>query len=175
MEVRVSMSPRIYQDAMLHLGVCAEEVGFFLANWDAEGKSFRVTDWRPVPPSGIALQSDIHVRLSEAAQAEAIKWAWDQDACLIEAHAHGEHGGACFSPSDLYGFSEWVPHLWWRLGRRPYAAIVTAGEDFDGLAWIESPREATQVVAVELDRHTPVFATQETLTEAGHRRRKSRR
>ena len=41
--------------------------------------------------------------------------------------------------SDLLGLSETVPHMWWRLDKRPYAAIVVAPSGFDAMVWLDSP------------------------------------
>jgi hypothetical protein len=143
----------VLPQALEHLaGV--EQVGFFLADWVPQERSFRISSWQPVTSSGYAIQTDYHVRLNDDAKAEMIRWAWDSDKCLIEAHSHGPRGRARFSPSDLAGFEEWVPHLWWRLQKRPYAAIVTQGETFDGWAWIENATDAEQVLALEAPEAT---------------------
>jgi hypothetical protein len=75
-------------------------------------------------------------------------------------HSHVD-GIASFSASDVWGFHEWVPHVRWRLRGRSYAAIVTAGDTFDALAWIE--REGPEQVArLEVDDNV-YFATARTL------------
>jgi hypothetical protein len=38
-----------------------------------------------------------------------------------------------------------VPHLWWRLKGRPYAALVFGYESFDGVAWVASPDDPEPV------------------------------
>jgi hypothetical protein len=81
---------------------------------------------------------------------QIIKWAWDAGASLVEAHSHGDTGTACFSPSDLCGLQEWVPHLWWRLRGRPYSAIVTTDKTFDAIAWIDDPDRPEQVHHLEI-------------------------
>jgi hypothetical protein len=48
---------------------------------------------------------------------------------------------------DFEGFTEFVPHVRWRLRGRPYAAIVVADTTFDALAWIEP--EDPKPVAVD--------------------------
>jgi hypothetical protein len=151
--VALSFPEGVLPQALEHLaGV--EQVGFFLADWVPEERAFRICCWQPVLSSGYAIQTDYHVRLRDEAKAEMIKWAWDSGKSLIEAHSHGSQGRARFSPSDLAGFEEWVPHLWWRLQRRPYAAIVTQGETFDGWAWIENATDAEQVWVIEAPEET---------------------
>lgn len=152
-----------------HLGSRPEQVGFFLADWRPEERRFALSDWWAVPPSGLEHQSDFHVSLSDDARAEAIRWAWESGACLVEAHSHGKRGTAGFSPSDLWGFEEWVPHLWWRLRGRPYAALVTAGDTFDAVAWIHGPSSVEQVGSLEVEGGDTLLATGRTMREGVYR------
>lgn len=165
--VRFVIGRDLYAALGGHLGARAEQVGFFLAEWQPDERAFRLREWRPVPPEGLEYQSDFHVSVTDEMRAEVIKWGWDSGLSLVEAHSHGKWGPARFSPSDLWGFEEWVPHLWWRLQGRPYAALVTAGDTFDAIAWIEGPRAAEQVEALELgDGNTETLsATGRTLRE----------
>ena len=139
----------LYTSCRQHLAGRPEEVGFFLAHYDPARRSFELRLWRPIPPGGIESRSDFHLTLRDEVRADVIKWAWDNDACLVEAHSHVDAGPACFSPSDIFGFDRWVPRLWWRLRGRPYAAIVTAGETFDALAWLEGATDPEQVEHIE--------------------------
>jgi hypothetical protein len=150
MTVVIAASDALYRAAREHLRGRVEQVGFFLADFDAEGRSFALRTWRPMPPAAFEHQSAYHVTLRDEIRPEIIKWAWNADACLVEVHSHGDDGTAWFSPSDLYGFDEWVPHVRWRLRGRPYAAIVTAGDTFDALAWLAGDAPV-QVTAIEVD------------------------
>jgi hypothetical protein len=141
----------LYRAARENLRGRIEQVGFFLADFHAEEGAFVLREWRPMPPEAFECQSAYHVTLRDEIRPEIIKWAWDADACLVEVHSHGDNGIACFSPSDLYGFDEWVPHVRWRLRGRPYAAIVTAGDNFDALAWLDDEKEPVQVTAFEVN------------------------
>jgi hypothetical protein len=104
-----------------------------------------------MPPEAFEFQSAYHVTLRDEARPQVIKWAWDAGACLVEAHSHGDDGFAGFSPSDLWGFGEWVPHVRWRLRGQPCAAIVTAGDTFDSLAWLDETDSPTQIERMEVD------------------------
>ena len=66
---------------------------------------------------------------------------------------------------DLTG--DWVPHLFWRLRRRPYAALVTAGDTFDALAWVEAADLPEQTERIELDDGGVLVATACTLAALG--------
>lgn len=140
-----------------------EQVGFFLADFDPSTREFEVRDWRIIGPAGFDFQSPYHVTLTDETKVEVIRWAWDSAASLIEAHSHDGIYPAELSPSDLLGLSDWVPHLFWRLRALPYAAIVTAGNDFDAVAWIEAADQPEQVERIELDDGTTVPATALTL------------
>lgn len=141
----------LYRPARQHLRGRIEQVGFFLADFDQERPAFVLREWRPMPPEAFEFQSAYHVTLRDEVRPEVIKWAWDAGACLVEVHSHGDAGPAGFSPSDIWGFEAWVPHVRWRLRGRPYAAIVTAGDTFDALAWLNGSAEPSQVERLEVD------------------------
>lgn len=162
---RFVIGRNLYDGLGGHLSARAEQVGFFLAEAQRDQRVFLLREWRPVPPEGLEHQSDVHVSLTDEMRAEVIKWAWDSGLSLVEAHSHGKWGPAKFSGSDLWGFEDWVPHLWWRLRGRPYAALVTADDTFDAIAWIDGPRGPEQVEALVVDEIEQIFATGRTLGE----------
>ncbi len=152
--------PRLtYEAALAHLSRRPEQVGFFLADWDVAQQQFVISNWRPLSAKDLEYRSDFHVSLKDHIRPRIIKWAWDNDASLVEAHSHGEFGAAMFSPSDLSGFEEWVPHVRWRLRGKPYAAIVTAGDTFDGLAWVDSSAHPQKLERIELTGRKRIEAT----------------
>jgi hypothetical protein len=82
------------------------------------------------------IHSEFHVELTDEARARIIKKAWDTGTSPVEFHSHpGDYRGAMFSPSDMHGFSEYVPHCRWRLRGRPYLAVVVTPAGMDALAW----------------------------------------
>jgi hypothetical protein len=147
----------LYNEARAHLRGRVEQVGFFLAEFDATTGTFVLREWRAIPPEGFEYQSAYHVTLNDEMKTEVIRWAWDAR----------DFGRAKFSPSDLWGFRDWVPHLFWRLRCRPYAALVTTGDTFDALAWIETPDQPEQVERIDLDDGIALVATARTLNEVG--------
>ncbi len=146
--VRIVIDHRMWRAARGHLDGRAESVAFFLADWSAPDRSFCVRDWQPIDDGTEGAGDDLHVSLSDETRLSIIRWATSQEASLIEAHSHGRRGPAVFSPYDLSGLAEWVPHVRWRLRRRPYAAIVTTVADFDALAWVEDPQVPCQVEGI---------------------------
>src|SRR5436309_106133 len=97
-----------YPDLEYRLVETAYWVRFSLRDFDPERSAFVLREWRPMPPEAFEYQSAYHVTLRDEIRPEIIKWVWDADACLVEVHSHGDEGTASFSPSDLYGFDEWV-------------------------------------------------------------------
>ena len=53
-----------------------------------------------------------------------------------------------FSPSDMYGFSDYVPHCRWRLRGRPYLAVVVSPAGMDALAWTSADGKAIGLDAI---------------------------
>jgi hypothetical protein len=164
--VAFRISRALYDEAHADLLGGVEHVGFFLADLDPPTHTFLVREWRSVPATGFEYQSAFHVTLTDEMKTEAIRWAWQARASLIEAHSHGDLLLPEFSPSDVRGLRDWVPHLFWRLRRRPYAAIVTAGDEFDGLAWISGPDQPEQVEQIEIDDGSILVASRRTLATA---------
>lgn len=135
---------------LLDSGRGTEEVAFLFAQYDgANGGAFRVVEWYAVPPEGFAFCSAWHFELSDETRAYVIKRAHDLDACLIEAHSHDDPDTPAFSPSDLYGFAEFVPHVWWRLKGRPYSALVISPGGLDGFVWRQGPDVPERLMGVD--------------------------
>lgn len=123
-----------FEQLSRHLSGDVEQVAFLFTEPYANDHRLRVRALQLIPAEGFRHQGSYHVELADEIRPELIKRAWDENACLIEAHSHLD-GPAGFSSSDLAGFEEWVPHLRWRLRGRPYAALVFAPDDFDALLW----------------------------------------
>lgn len=133
------------------LGAREEQAAFLLAEHRTGTRhELRLLEMWAVPDEEFEHRGPYHLSLSDEVRPKVIKWAWDRGACLVEAHSHTD-GPAAFSPSDIAGLSEFLPHVWWRLGGRPYAALVLAPGGFDGLAWIRGPSHPFRVRGVLLD------------------------
>lgn len=167
----VRMSRDLHEQFRTDLRGSDEQVGFFLADFDAGGRAFVAREWRAIPASGFELQSPFHVTLTDEAKGSVIRWAWDRGLCLIEAHSHREPDPAELSPSDLWGLSEWVPHLSWRLQGRPYAALVVAVEGVDGLAWVDGTGAPESVMSLDLDDGEVIRTTARTIGRLNARSR----
>jgi len=124
-------------DHLLPPGATCEEAAFGFARTSSDGNRlvFELLELYPVPPEGFVEHSRFFLHLNDETRARVIKRAHDLIASLIEFHSHPLQLTAGFSPSDIAGFDEFVPHVKWRLKQRPYAAFVFTPSTFDALAW----------------------------------------
>jgi hypothetical protein len=160
------LTPDVYGSLTTHLlptGNKCEEAAFGFANARTENGRlvFELIELLPVPPEGFVEKSRYFLHLTDEMRALVIKRAHDLKASLVEFHSHPLQRHAEFSPSDLAGFREFVPHILWRLKGRPYAAFVFAPTGFDAVAWmddVQNPVAFGSVVAGG-DRHIPTNAT----------------
>ena len=132
----------------------SEEAAFMFVRRENEDKVrfFRYLEWDPVPPKGFLSRSGFHFELTDETRAMSIKHAHDLDASLVELHSHKGRWPAEFSASDLLGFQEFVPHVWWRLKGRSYLAVVVSRSGFDGLAWITNPDTPERLDAILVEK-----------------------
>jgi len=139
----------------------AEEAAFVFADHVLDNGQVRF-DGREhflVPPKGFASRSPFHFELTDDVRASVIKRAHDLQVSLVELHSHNGSFPARFSPSDLYGFQEFVPHVRWRLKKRPYGAIVVAGSGFDGFVWSDEELTPKRLDAIIVGEETTLTAT----------------
>ena len=95
----------------------------------------RTKEWLPLSPQAFKVQSAAYLELTDETRASIIKKAHDTESSLVEFHSHPTSSKASFSGSDLSGLEEFVPHVMWRLKKRPYAAVVVSRSNFDSLFW----------------------------------------
>lgn len=126
-----------------------EEAGFLYVV-PAGDDAFTHVDWYAVPPTGFLSRSAYHLELSDETRAGMIKRAHDLGASLVELHSHVGNGDARFSPSDLAGFLDFVPHVFWRLKSRPYLAVVMTRSGFDAFAWTRDASAADRLHGIQV-------------------------
>ena len=170
MPSRIVLTGLTYRDLYAHmLKEKAENVAFLFADAyvEEDGVVFRESSLYLVQPNEFLIQSGYHVSLTDECLATIIKMAWDQQRSLVEFHSH-PYGGlpAEFSPSDLHGFQDFVPHIQWRLKGRAFAAVVVAPLSFDAMVWPGRETKPEPLGAIEADgeAHTP---TGKTLSHLG--------
>lgn len=132
----------------------SEEVAFLFSAVSRRDSSiqFRFKSWYGVQPKDYEYRSLEHIELKDEMRQKIIKSAFDLDTAIVEMHSHPFKEAARFSPSDLEGFDEFVPHVFWRLKGKPYSAIVFSASDFDALAWIDNPKAPEQLTEIIVKR-----------------------
>ena len=98
-----------------------------------------------------AAQYDDYLELKDSARISLIKRAHVLGAVLVEIHSHPKPWAAAFSFSDRVGLEQTVPHMRWRLKRRPYIAIVVAPSGFDALIWYGDDTEPKSLTGIKVD------------------------
>lgn len=143
---------------------------FVRAAVSARGCTFSYLDSLLVAPRGFSIHSEFHLELDGQTKAQVIKTAHDLQCSLLEIHSHPGVDIAQFSASDFMGLEAFVPHVWWRLKKRPYAALVMARKSFDGLAWFNGPHEPEPVESLIVDgrKYPSTGLSFKSLTGAHH-------
>lgn len=173
--VILDIPPDVHRAALDHLlpkKVLVERAAFVFARFERGPAEtvFRYVDWVAVTSDGTDYESAQHLVLSDATRAAVIKRAHDLGASLVEFHSHVGPWPATFSLSDKAGFEEFVPHVWWRLKGKPYAAVVVAQSGFDALCWLDGPREPRPLSALRVGGHdlAPTALTFDHWREVGN-------
>jgi hypothetical protein len=148
----IEMTNEHYDRLRQHLRGDVEQVAFLFTEPYAGDQRLRVRHLHLISGDEFSHQSGYHVELADEVRPTLIKRAWDEDACLIEAHSHLQ-GPARFSWSDMAGFEDWVRHIKWRLQGRPYAALVIAADGFDALVWDDEEPASIDALEVVPGRH----------------------
>lgn len=158
MQFFIDLSVQQYADILAHLltnGDTRESAAFIFADFHEDNRSLilRPQDYLLICQEGFTVQQDDYIELSDESRIAIIKKAHQTNTALIELHSHPFESpwSAAFSLADMAGFDETVPHMWWRLPRRPYAAIVVSPYGFDSLVWSKDPRSPQSLTALRVD------------------------
>lgn len=138
----VKLSDAVLAAVQQHLfgrGLDREQGGFLFCSSASDGHElvFSATEWVPFMPEDYVYHDIDYLEMRDEVRAGLIKRAHDAAAALVEVHSHPWPKPAFFSEADLAGLAEFVPHVRWRLKRRPYGALVFGTNSFDGIAWQE--------------------------------------
>jgi proteasome lid subunit RPN8/RPN11 len=127
---------------LLPPGSRQEQAAFLFARAARSGHAITLetVEMQRLGPNDFVVQEDDYLEMTDATRAALIKRAHDLDASLVELHSHPGPWPAGFSDADRVGLRETVPHMWWRLKKRPYLAIVVAPTGFDALVWLDNPK-----------------------------------
>ena len=145
--VLLNFPSSVYEEVWAHLlenNAESESAGFMFVvpgSHDDDTQVYKHVEWYPVPPEGFVENSWYHLELTDEFRANVFKRAHDLGASIVEFHSHLGPQPARFSPFDRRGLREFVPHVLWRLRKRPYFAVVVTHTDFDALAWMMDPEK----------------------------------
>lgn len=145
MKAFLKMESGVLDELMAHLlpRHSGEEQAAFLfarAEHGDQQVMLEVAETQKLGPGDFISQQNDYLELADATRAGLIKRAHDLDTSLVELHSHPGPWPAGFSYADRLGLQETVPHMWWRLKKRPYLAIVVAKSGFDALLWLDGPK-----------------------------------
>lgn len=131
-----------------------EESAFIFAESKVENNTieFKYLDSILIPNEGYTFKSGCFIQLNNDTKAKVIKRAYDLKASMIELHSHIIDRPAEFSISDFEGFKDFVPNVQWRLGGKPYAAIVVSQNSFDGLVWPVKNSDPVPLSFIKIDK-----------------------
>lgn len=116
------------------------------------GVHFSAREIELLQSSDFGFQSANHISLTDETRGRIIKRAWDLKLSMVELHSHvGMFASPEFSPTDLDGLFEFVPHARWRLRGAPYAALVIAADGFDGLIWTDDSTAPASLARLDVD------------------------
>ena len=143
MKAYLTIEGRAYRSLMAHLlppNVRQEQAAFLFAHTERKVCMIRfaVAGFKLLRPEDFTSQEGDYLAMADSTRAGLIKQAHDMAASLIEIHSHLGPWTAAFSLADREGLKETVPHMWWRLDRRPYLALVVAKSGFDALVWVDN-------------------------------------
>jgi hypothetical protein len=169
MLLRLSFPGEIYAILVEHLGQAeTEQAAFLFTSPPTVDDELRVVDLYLVPTDGFEVQSEYHIMLADDQRGVIISRAWEIGGAVVEAHSHAGTEPPSFSWSDMAGLSEWVPHVRWRLRRRPYVALVFNYGRFDALVWRDD-QEPEPLDRIDVDGRATVFPTSLTYRDLDSR------
>lgn len=110
-----------------------------------------VADYYLVPPHGWEVQAEIYLQMKDSERAKIMKLAREKDLCAIDCHSHPRASDdVWFSPSDIAGITEFAQYAKWKLGGKPFAAMVWGEESVDAVLWQEDFDGGQRVGAVKI-------------------------
>ena len=154
MNCKISIPSSIVETLRRHFFQNEVEQGAFLF---AEAKrengklNLVVADYYLVPASGWEVQAEVYLQMRDSERAKIMKLAREKNLCAIDCHSHPRvSDDVWFSPSDVAGITEFAQYAKWKLGGKPFAAMVWGEESVDAVLWQEAFSEAQPLAAVQI-------------------------
>jgi proteasome lid subunit RPN8/RPN11 len=131
-----------------------EQAAFLFATFSADGGTLKMTavEVHLVLPEAWDCQSEMHLQMSDEERGKILKMARDKGLALVDCHSHPHAGDdVWFSGSDVAGITEFAAYVNWKLGNKPFAAIVWGEDSIDAVAWNGAFDCAQPVEAVRIE------------------------
>jgi hypothetical protein len=159
MVVKLEIPQKAYKHLLNHLNPHKdnfEQAAFLFCDVtvSAESTVFVFKDMYAATSDDFEIQSAYHIELKDEVKSKIIRQAHNLGASIVEVHSHVDQRSAKFSCSDWSGFSEFVPHVMWRLKGKPYMSLVYAPSGFDALVWIGDSKVPVALTDITVDRRT---------------------
>lgn len=145
--MRIVIPGSINRSLEAHLRQAGEQLAFL--GFQQDDDVLEVVDQLIIGAELLDAEDVWHVALTDVGRQHVLKWAHERGLGLIEIHTHAALWPAQFSYIDLDGLMDWGPNVVWRLGGRPYGALVVAGDSIDGLIWTDRDGRPELPSAVE--------------------------
>lgn len=139
MKDKVVIPEQIATRLRAHLFQNSVEQGAFLfatAEKHEGAVTLTVEDFYLVPEHGWEVQMEVYLQMKDSERAKIMKLARDKNLCAIDCHSHPHSGeDVWFSPSDVAGITDFAQYANWKLGGKPFAALVWGETSIDGVLW----------------------------------------
>lgn len=104
-----------------------------------------------VQPEDWQVQHQVYLELKDSARAKIMQLARQRDLAIVDIHSHpGSNGDVSFSPSDRHGITDFAQYAKWKLGAKPYLAMVWGEASLDAVIWHDLFDKANQVNEVRI-------------------------
>lgn len=137
-----------------HLFQSEVEQGAFLyamVEEKSDELNLKVVDVYLVPKEGWQVQIDVYLEMKDSERAKIMQRARKGGYAVIDCHSHpGSDGDVEFSPSDKNGITDFAVYAKWKLGDKPFAAIVFGEASLDAVVWHDDFTRALAVDAIRI-------------------------
>lgn len=141
------------QDFLLAAAPREQAAFVYFSIEDADAPTnFYVREVELLTEADFVAQDEDYLEISDETRQRMIITAHNGGLAVVEFHSHPFDLPAEFSYADYLGLGRTVPHILWRLKRRPYAAVVVGPKDFDGLVWFPTQQVRQLETIVDGDR-----------------------
>jgi proteasome lid subunit RPN8/RPN11 len=155
MRCEINLPKELHQKLIKHLFQSdLEQAAFLFATFKTEGDRLQMTtvDIHLVSPEAWDYQSEMHLQMSDEERGKILKMARDKGLALVDCHSHPHaEDEVWFSGSDVAGITEFAAYVNWKLGNKPFAAIVWGEDSIDAVAWHGAFDSAQPVEAVRIE------------------------